>query len=248
MTFRTLLAAVPLLLVTACGGAASGGNASAPVAAVKPPAGTNWLETVAKTSEGGYRMGNPDAAIKLVEYGSRTCPVCGDFGRTATQPLEQNYVATGKVSYEFREFLVHGQPDYAPALLGRCGGPGPFFGLLEQMYINQGPVEEKMGAPEGQALFGRFSSQQNPNPLDVAKAWGDYLGYVDFVKARGIPEDKARACLNDKAAFDEIYGVMEDASKNKGVGGTPPFFINGELVSGVSDWRGLEAALKAHGA
>lgn len=246
MTFRTLFAAVPLLLVTACGG--SGGNTTAPansVAAVKPPAGTNWLETVVKTPEGGYRMGNPNAPIQLVEYGSRTCPVCGEFGRTATQPLEQNYVATGKISYEFREFLVHGQPDFAPALLGRCAGPGPFFGLLEQMYINQGPIEEKMGSPEGQALFAKM---QNAKPLDVAKAWGDYLGFVDFVKARGIPEDKARACLNDQAAFDEIYKVMEDASKNKGVGGTPTFFINGEIVPGVADWKGLEAVLKARGA
>jgi protein-disulfide isomerase len=246
MKIRALFAAMPLLLVTACGGGAdSGGNASAPVAAVKPPAGTNWLETVVKTPEGGYRMGNPNAAIKLVEYGSRTCPVCGEFGRAATQPLEQNYIATGKVSWEFREFLVHGQPDFAPALLGRCMGPGPFFGLLEQMYLNQGPVEEKMGSADGQALFAKM---QNAKPLDVAKAWGDYLGYVDFVKARGVPEDKARACLNDQAAFDEIVKVMDDASKNKGVGGTPTFFLNGEIVPNSSDWKSLEAALKARGA
>jgi protein-disulfide isomerase len=89
---------------------------------------------------------------------------------------------------------------------------------------------------------------QNAKPLDVAKAWGDYMGFVDFVKARGIPEDKARACLNDQAAFDEIYKVMEDASKNKGVGGTPTFFINGQIVPNVADWKNLELALKAAGA
>jgi protein-disulfide isomerase len=245
MKIRAAFTLLPLLFVAACGSGGGSGNASAPVAAVKPPAGVNWLETVVKTPEGGYRMGNPDAPIKLVEYGSRTCPVCGLFGREATQPLEQNYVATGKVSWEFREFLVHGQPDFAPALLGRCGGPGPFFALLEQMYINQEPVEAKMSSPEGQALFARM---QTAKPLEVAKAWADYLGYVDFVKSRGIPEDKARACLNDQAAFDEIVKVMDDASKNKGVGGTPTFLLNGDLVPNVADWKGLEAALKAHGA
>jgi protein-disulfide isomerase len=245
MKFRAAFAILPLLFATACGNSNGTGNTAAPIAPVKPPAGTNWLETVVKTPEGGFRMGNPDAKIKLVEYGSRTCPVCGLFGREGTQPLEQKYVATGKVSWEFREYLVHGQPDFAPALLGRCMGPGPFFGLLEQMYLNQEPVEEKMTSAEGQALGAKY---QTAKPLDAAKAWGDYLGYIDFVKARGIPEDKARACLNDQAAFDEIAKVMDDATKNKGVGGTPTFFLNGEIVPNVADWKGLEAALKAQGA
>ena len=107
------------------------------------------------------------------------------------------------------------------------------------------PVEEKMSSPGGQALFQKMQGQP---PLAVAKAWADYLGYIDFVKARGIPEKKARACLNDQAAFDEILKVMDDASKNKGVGGTPTFFINGNIVPNTSDWKGLEAALRAAGA
>jgi protein-disulfide isomerase len=215
------------------------------VAAKAAPTGQQWTETVSKTPEGGYRMGNPDAPIKLVEYGSRTCPICGEFGRAAFEPLQKNYVSTGKVSFEFREFLVHGQPDFAPSLLGRCAGPGPFFPILEQMYQQQAPVEEKMTSAAGQALFAKM---QNQPPLAVAKAWGDFLGYVDFVKQRGIPEAKARACLNDQAAFDEILKVMDDASKNKNVNGTPTFFINGKIVPNTSDWPGLEHALKAAGA
>ncbi|WP_240047525.1 thioredoxin domain-containing protein [Sphingomonas panacisoli] len=209
MTFRALFAALPLLLVTACGGA-NDGNVSKPagsVSAVKPPAGKSWLETVVTTPEGGVRMGNPDAPIKLVEYGSRTCPVCGAFGREGTQPLEQNYVATGKVSWEFREYLVHGQPDIPASLLGKCVPNEVFFPILEQMYINQGPIEDKMGSPEGQALFQRMQSAQ---PAQVATAWADYLGYVDFFKQRGLPEDKARACLADTKALDKMLQIMKD--------------------------------------
>ena len=47
-----------------------------------------------------------------------------------------------------------------------------------------------MTSPEGQALFQKM---QNATPVQTAQAWGDYLGYVDFVKQRGIPEAKARA-------------------------------------------------------
>jgi protein-disulfide isomerase len=244
MKFRAALAALPLLLAAACsGGGSTSGNASAPVAAKAAPAGTDWLTTVVKTPEGGMRMGNPDAPIKLVEYGSRTCPVCGAFGREGTQPLEKNYVATGKVSWEFREYLVHGQPDIPAALLGTCVPPATFFPILEQMYINQGPVEEKMGGPEGQALFQKL---QAAPPQQVATEWAALLGYVDFFKQRGLPEAKVRACLADADNLKKITDGMNVANE-KGVRGTPAFFINDEQVEAIT-WPQLEAILKARGA
>ncbi len=245
MKFSSALLLFPALALAACGGS-TGGNSSAPAGSVKPvtaPAGTNWLETVSATPEGGVRMGNPDAPIKLVEYGSRTCPVCGAFGREATQPLEKGYIATGKVSWEFREYLVHGQPDVPASLLGKCVPIETFFPILEQMYVNQGPVEEKLGSPEGQALFQKY---QNAKPQEAATAWADYLGYVDFFKQRGLPEDKARACLADAKALDRILEVM-NAGTAKGVNGTPSFFVNGDKVDAIT-WSQLEAVLKARGA
>jgi protein-disulfide isomerase len=244
MKISTLLAALSALTLAACGSGGGNGSApSAPVAAKSAPAGKSWLETVTATPEGGMLMGNPDAPIKLIEYGSRTCPVCGEFGRTGTQPLEKNYVATGKVSWEFREYLVHGQPDVPASLLGKCVTPEVFFPILEQMYLNQGPIEEKMGSQQGQALFQKM---QNAKPAEVATAWADYLGYVDFFKQRGLPEDKARACLADAKALDKILAGMK-AGDAKGVKGTPSFFINGDQADAIT-WPQLEAALKAHGA
>jgi protein-disulfide isomerase len=245
MRFPTLLMALPALLLAACGSGSDGnGTASAPVAPVKAPAGTNWLDTVVATPEGGMRMGNPDAPIKLVEYGSRTCPVCGEFGRTATQPLEKNYVATGKVSWEFREYLVHGQPDIPASLLGTCVPKETFFPILEQMYLNQGPVEEKMGSPEGSALFQKYASAAKP--IDAAAPWADLLDYVAFFKQRGLPEDKVRACLADTQKLDKILAGMK-AGEAMGVTGTPSFFINGNKADAIS-WSQLEAVLKASGA
>jgi hypothetical protein len=243
---RFWIALAPLMILAGCGGGGSAGNSSssaATVANVAPPAGQQWTDVVSPTQD-GFRMGNPNAAIKLIEYGSRTCPVCGQFGREGTKPLE-DIVKTGKLSWEFREYFVHGQPDFAPALLGRCGGAAPFFGLLEQMYVEQQPFEEKMSSPEAQALFQRMQGQP---PLVAAKAWDELMGYTEFVKQRGIPEDKARACLADQTAFDHMFKVMNDAQNNKNVNGTPTFFINDKQVEGVSSWSGLEPALKAAGA
>ena len=248
MTLRFALVTLPLLLLAGCGG--SGGDANstapaAPVAAVAPPAGKQWTDVVSQTAD-GFRMGNPDAAIKLVEYGSRLCPVCGNFGRTGQEPLENNYVKTGKVSYEFREFLVHGAPDMPGALLGRCAGPGPFFPLLEAMFQDQDKMEPKLA--DQQATSALQQSLVNAPPAKVATAWAEYLGYIDFVKQRGIPEAQARACLNDTKALDAITKVMQDASQNKGVTGTPTFFINGVQQQNVYTWDALEPRLKAAGA
>lgn len=248
MTLRFALVTLPLLLLAGCGG--SGGDANstapaAPVAAVAPPAGKQWTDVVSQTAD-GYRMGNPDAAIKLVEYGSRLCPVCGNFGRTGQEPLENNYVKTGKVSYEFREFLVHGAPDMPGALLGRCAGPGPFFPLLEAMFQDQDKMEPKLA--DQQATSALQQSLVNAPPAKVATAWAEYLGYIDFVKQRGIPETQARACLNDSKDLDEITKGMQDASQNKGVNGTPTFFLNGQKLDDVATWPQLEPHLKAAGA
>lgn len=224
-------------------------NDTVPVAhasAVAAPAGQDWTQVVSKTPDGGYRMGNPDAALKLVEYGSRTCPTCGMFGREGMQPLENTYVKSGKVSYEFREFLVHGPPDLPASLLGRCGGPAPFFPLLEAMYRDQAQFETKLEDQKATAaLQAKLAGAQPPQ---VANAWGDYMGYVDYVKQQGIPEARARACLSDQTEIKQLVDMMNDAQTNKGVTGTPAFFLNGKQLEGALAWPQVEQSLKAAGA
>jgi protein-disulfide isomerase len=249
MTTRILfaLAAAPLFALAACGGGGDGTNSdapAAPVAAVQPPAGQEWTQVVSKTPEGGFVMGNPNAPLKLVEYGSRSCPTCGLFGRTGMEPLENKYVKTGKVSYEFRDYPVHGAPDLGMSTLGRCVSESAFFPILEQTYINQQQFEEKLGSPEAQALFQQL---QGKSPTEVATAWADYLGYIDFVQQRGVTEQAAKACLSDPKNVQAVVDMAQKGSEN-GVTGTPTFFLNGEKLENTITWEQLEARLKAAGA
>lgn len=244
-----LVAAVALL--AGCGGGADGGNSSTPsapagsVKAVAPPAGQDWTQVVSVTPEGGYVVGNPDAKLKLVEYGSRTCPTCGAFGQTGMRPLEENYVKAGKVSYEFRDFLVHGPPDLAAALLGRCAGPQPFFPILEQMYIDQPKfLDTQMKIAQDQAFL---QQTQNATPAQVATAWAEKMGYLDFIKQRGVTEAQARACLTDAKAIETLTKMMQEGTDKHGVNGTPTFILNGAKVDGVT-WPQVETALKNAGA
>ncbi len=239
--------AAALVSLAACSGGAGDGNSTAaaasPVVAVAAPAGKAWSDVVAKTEE-GYRMGNPDAAIKLVEYGSRTCPVCGAFAREAFQPLTKNYVDTGKVSFEFRDYMVHGAPDLALAMLETCGSTESVFPILEQNYANQSAFLDRL-----QALTPAQQQQmQSMPPLKVVQTLAQEMGAIDFVKQRGIPEAKARECIASQARLEAVAKPTEAANAAGKITGTPTFFINDAVVPGAVTWEQLEAALKRAGA
>lgn len=244
---RFTLAFLPLLALAACGGGTENASApvtsTTPVAATTPPAGKQWVDVVTKTPEGGFRQGNPNAPIQLVEYGSRTCPTCGRFAAEGVEPLRQKYISTGKVSYEFRDFPLHGAPDLALALLNQCVGTDAFFPVLDQMFANQAAFGEKLNAlPEG------FQQQlQTMTPPQAAAAMADAMGAIAFAKQSGVPEAKARQCLADQATIKSIADVMADASNNRGVTGTPSFFINGKQIDAAMCSQ-VETALQAAGA
>jgi protein-disulfide isomerase len=75
-----LLAATAILATTACNaeksGTASNTASNAPIKPVAAPNGGDWTKMVTQTPEGGFLMGNPQADVKLIEYGSMTCPHC----------------------------------------------------------------------------------------------------------------------------------------------------------------------------
>jgi protein-disulfide isomerase len=211
-------------------------------AAVRPAA-ANWLRTIAPTQDGGMRMGNPDAPVKLVEYGARTCPICARFDKEGLPALEKGYIATGKLSYEFHDFPVHGVIDIAPILLGHCVSTAQFFPLLDAMMQNQQTLigrQQQVPEADGERL-------QNSKPGEVATYLGKFYGYTDLVVSRGLPAAKAQACLTDEAAINTIANRMKAAS-DLGVTGTPTFFINGTKADKVYTWEALEPLLQAAGA
>lgn len=244
MKLPVLLALLPVALVAACSGAdkgASAATASAPVAGKPAPAGKSWTDVVSETPEGGFRMGNPDAPLKLVEYGSRACPYCAKFSAEGMAPLKAGYIDSGKVSYEFRDYPIHGALDVAPYLLGHCLSADAFFPMLDQMMANQPTLlakEQEVG--QKAVALGE--------PTKIATAFAEGLGYLDFVKQRGVPEDQARKCLNDKAKIDTLAANTDKANQQYNVHGTPTFILNGKVLEDVGDWARLEPALKAAGA
>ncbi|WP_066725379.1 DsbA family protein [Sphingomonas pituitosa] len=205
----------------------------------------NWLTTVVATPEGGYRQGNPNAPIKLVEYGSRTCPTCYQFAEQGMKPLRDQYIATGKVSYEYRDYLVHGAPDLALALLNQCVGTQRFFPVLDAIYANQPKFEERLIALSKTPAT--IEAWQKLPPAQMATRFAENMGMIAFLKTQGLPEAKARQCLADPKGIARIAKTQADGVNLYKVDGTPSFFVNGRRVRAFT-WPYLEPELRAAGA
>jgi protein-disulfide isomerase len=210
---------------------------AAPAAPAVAQAQRDWTQTVAMTPEGGFRMGNPDAPVKVVEFMSMTCPHCAAFSAEAA-PRLINHVRTGRVSWEYRNFVLNGL-DLAAALLSRCATPQNYFALNSEIFARQNEWMARMQAIPAE----QRQQMEGLSPLETMQRVASAAG-LDAIAARhGINAAQARTCLSNQAGLDRII-EMQRSGASFGVQGTPTFAINGRIAGTVHDWATLEPLLR----
>lgn len=228
---------------TASSEAASAAGASAAPAGVASPgeqARRDWTKAVAATPDGGVRVGNPEAPVKLIEFASFTCPHCAEFEAEAHGPLMSDFVAKGTVSYELRNFVMNG-PDLAATLLARCQGPSTFFRMAQDFFRAQPEwLERLQSAPEPERV--RVESLP-PDRQTIAIA--ELAGFDDFMRARGVGRARFEQCLTDKDEVAKLSNIRQQAVERYELRGTPHFVLNGEPLPDVASWAKLEPRLQA---
>jgi protein-disulfide isomerase len=236
-------AAALLIALAGCkkeGSAENGAQASnTPLQQVPAPNGGDWTQAVSETPEGGYRMGNPNAPVKLVEYASLSCPFCAAFDREGVPTLRDKYVKSGQVSWEYRTYMNH-PTDPAVSVLVHCQGPETFFALADQLYTSQEQWYGRLVAtpqPQLQQLQNLPVTERNATIARIT-------GLDDFFRQRGMPGSKVQSCLADQTMLNKVAAITDLGNKD-GINGTPNFIINGKLVPDTADWKTLEPALKA---
>lgn len=244
-TLRFALAAPLALALAACNGGTSDEAAEIAgeaIAAIPAPAGTEWRDKVTVTEYEGHLLGNPDAPLKLVEYGSLTCPTCARFAVEGIEPLVSKYVNSGVVSFELRNFPVHGTVDIVLARLARCGPAEAVHPLSEQIWQNyetiMGPVQANAGGIE----------QAMTLPMDQRfVGFAEQAGFLDFFAQRGISADQARQCLANVPAMEKLADTAQAQVAEFELTGTPTFMLNGNKVD-ANTWAQLEPILQRAGA
>lgn len=241
---RTAPLALSVLALTACGGGAEAGTdvaTAGPAAPVAPPAGQDWTEVVTVTPDGGHRMGNPDAPVKLLEFASLTCHICADFSTAGAEPLK-DYVRSGTVSYELRNFIRDGI-DLAASQLTHCVPAQAYFPVTEALFADQ----KTWFADRIDALNAQLSSLQSAPPAQQTRAAISATGLDATFASRGLSAPAQAKCLADTGALERLGKQTEAAVDQYSIQGTPTFVLNGRKIEGTS-WTLVEPALTRAGA
>ena len=220
-----VIAVISIILIT--GQDDSSGGDLAPMVAVADPYPGLPQQT--------KLLGDPNAPLKLVEYGDYQCVACHGAQQTVVPTLIQRYVATGTVSFEFRDFLVIDRglasqrgSDYDYESLraaegAMCAGDqGQYWAFHESLYRNW--------TGEG---VGDFSESR----------------VRDLAAKLGLDTAAFNGCLDNKTYQSAVQQQDGDASA-AGVSGTPTFMIGDQKISGSTvddDIAQIDAILVANG-
>lgn len=169
-------------------------------------------------------LGNPDAAVTLMEFASYTCPHCARFHAEVWPTLKAEYIDTGKVRFVYREVYFDAYGLWA-ALVARCGGEMRYFGISDMLYDEQN--EWARGAD--------------------ATAVADNLRRIG--RRAGMTDEALNACLSDRDMATAMMQVYQEGMTEYGIQGTPSFVINGTTYSNMSmdEFRGILDPLLADG-
>ena len=222
--FRPIFLAGALALgLAACDGASSSDDGAA---------AAGGAETIDTGSEGALAemaLGNPEAAVTVIEYASVTCPHCATFHETVYPALKESYIDTGKIHYIFREFpTAPAELSVVGSMLARCaadkGGEDAFFLVLDALFKTQRT----------------WIFSDNPR-----------AELVKIANQAGMDEAAFDACVKREELLDLINGNVTAARDQYDVNSTPSFVINGALrhFSNVEDFsRAIDEALENAGA
>src|SRR4249919_3567276 len=173
---------------------------------VAPPKGGDWTMVVNATPAGGFMMGNPNAKVKLVEFGSLTCPHCREFDEKGAETLVSKYVKSGQVSWEFRNY-VRDPFDLTASLIARCNGAKSFFPLMRAFYKDQLEWVGKIQAAPQSDLEGLQNLPPNQEFVQAAK----FAGLPEWAAARGVPVAKSTQCLSNESSINQLVQMTGDA-------------------------------------
>ena len=212
--------------------------AAAPAAAQVPQVAAvpvDWTRQAATTPEGGFRLGNPDAPVKLVEFLSLTCSHCATFSAEAMPELLER-VRSGRVSVEYRNYVLN-HYDLAAAVLTRCASPREYFAMTTHLFAQQ---DVWAGRADALTPPQRAEVEVRPTPQSVART-AELIGLKQIAAEHGITAAEANRCLASAEGLNQVM-AMRDAAERLGVDGTPMFMLNGRMV-GAANWAMIQPLL-----
>ena len=173
---------------------------------------SNLMISVASSEE--ISLGNPQAPITLIEYGSLTCDNCLSFHKYVFPQVKKLYIDAGVVRFIFRHFPTGGSAVYG-ARAAQCAGD-KYYEMLD-------------------VLFSSVAGWYQAESRDAI--------FVKHATSLGVNSEMFLTCISDKKNLDDIISQQHTARKDYDVIGTPTFFINGKIVRGKKSFVEMKALI-----
>ncbi len=123
-----------------------------------------------------HRLGNPRAAIGIVEFSDYQCPYCRGFQQQLFPQIRKEYVDSGVVQFIHKDLpLTRIHPQALPAALAAAcaGAEGRFWEMHDALYENALDPALYSGLARRLGLdAGKFSTCQG-NPASTRAIWRD---------------------------------------------------------------------------
>lgn len=206
--FAVVVAIVAVVLISSSGSDNGGGGENAQA----------QLDGIVQT---GSTLGDPDAAVTLVEFGDLQCPVCKQYATDILPDVITGPVKNGTANFDFQNWAILG-PDSALAAKAAlaAGEQNRMWNFIEAFYSNQG-VE------------------------NTGYVTDEFL--TDIAEDAGIPDIDKWNEDREKPARDEELAEIDETASGEGFSGTPSFAIrtaDGTLTP-INDTQSSEAIIKA---
>ncbi len=198
----------------------------------------DWSAHVTAGANGAWTIGNPAARVRLSEWASYTCSHCAEFAEQSQGVLKERMIRSGSTSLEVRH-LIRDPLDLAAVAVARCGGPRGFPRRHHAIFAAQ-PKWIAQGAAFLQANGPALGKLAQPVAF---RRIADGAGLTAIGQANGLTAPQLAACFAPAA----LAALTKLGTPPAEVTGTPTFYLNGKLVTGV-DWAGLQPMLTAAGA
>ena len=164
-------------------------------------------EVAAVNIEGAEPLGDTNAPVKIIEYADLLCPYCAKGHAETFDYIKQQYIDTGKVSYELRLVGVIKQNSTLAGSGAYCAAEqGKYWDYVMKAYakINEEGAGEEMFAA---GTINQFASDLNMDSTKFAE------------------------CISS-ARHERVLSQNHQAMKARGQSGTPLYVINGTDYAG----------------
>ncbi|MGJ7440340.1 DsbA family protein [Aquipuribacter sp. MA13-6] len=225
VAFVAVIALVVVVLLTRGEGDGAGDGAAATGQAV--PTAVSSEESAAREALSGlarreaddpYARGDVDAPVVMIAWSDFQCPFCGRFARETEPALVEEYVETGVLRIEWRDFPYLGEQSTTAALAGRAA------------------AEQDMFWPFHEALYD-LEIPPNSGELDAERL-------QQIAVDTGLDGAAFAATMADPAARQAVEADFTEAQQ-LGVTGTPTFLVNGVPVVGAQPLESFRQTIEA---